>query len=61
MLAHGRVGLRAVAQSKARELGPQNIHLAHLVIDAGVARSSGASGSAMLAERKRFGRSSRIS
>ena len=36
MLAHGRVGLRAVAQSMARELGPQNIHVAHLVIDAGV-------------------------
>lgn len=28
--------LRAVAQSMARELGPQNIHVAHLVIDSGV-------------------------
>jgi NAD(P)-dependent dehydrogenase (short-subunit alcohol dehydrogenase family) len=29
-------GLRAVAQSAARELGPHNIHVAHMVIDAGV-------------------------
>jgi hypothetical protein len=29
-------GLRAVAQSMARELAPQNIHVAHLVIDSGV-------------------------
>jgi NADP-dependent 3-hydroxy acid dehydrogenase YdfG len=28
--------LRAVAQSMARELGPKNIHVAHLVVDAGV-------------------------
>ena len=27
-------GLKAVAQSMARELGPQNIHVAHVVIDA---------------------------
>ena len=27
---------RALAQSMAKELGPQNIHVAHLVIDAGV-------------------------
>ena len=32
----GKSGLRALAQSMARELGPQNIHVAHLVIDAGV-------------------------
>mgnify|MGYP005677308685 CR=1 FL=1 len=29
-------GLRAVAQSMGRELGPQNIHVAHVVIDAAV-------------------------
>jgi NAD(P)-dependent dehydrogenase (short-subunit alcohol dehydrogenase family) len=34
--AAAKFGLRAVAQSMARELGPQNIHVAHLVIDAGV-------------------------
>lgn len=34
--AAGKAGLRALAQSLARELGPQNIHVAHLVIDAGV-------------------------
>ncbi len=31
-----KAGLRNVAQSMARELGPQNIHVAHLIIDAGV-------------------------
>jgi NAD(P)-dependent dehydrogenase (short-subunit alcohol dehydrogenase family) len=34
--ASAKSGLRAVAQSAARELGPRNIHVAHLVIDAGV-------------------------
>ena len=34
--ASATFGLRAVAQSAARELGPQNIHVAHLIIDAGV-------------------------
>ncbi|MBO9449696.1 SDR family oxidoreductase [Tropicibacter sp. R16_0] len=32
----GKSGLRALAQSLAKELGPKNIHVAHLVIDAGV-------------------------
>jgi hypothetical protein len=34
--ASAKFGLRAVAQSMARELGPKNIHVAHLVIDGGV-------------------------
>ena len=34
--AAAKFGLRAVAQSAARELGPQGIHVAHLIIDAGV-------------------------
>lgn len=34
--ASGKFGLRALAQSMARELGPQGIHVAHLIIDAGV-------------------------
>ena len=34
--ASAKAGLRAVAQAAARELGPQNIHVAHLVIDSGV-------------------------
>ena len=34
--ASAKFGLRAVAQSIARELGPKNIHVAHLVIDGGV-------------------------
>ena len=32
----GKAGLRMLAQSMAREFGPQNIHVAHLIIDAGV-------------------------
>jgi 2-hydroxychromene-2-carboxylate isomerase len=31
--ASAKFGLRAVAQSAARELGPKNIHVAHLVIE----------------------------
>ena len=31
--ASAKFGLRAVAQSMARELGPKNIHVAHVVID----------------------------
>jgi NAD(P)-dependent dehydrogenase (short-subunit alcohol dehydrogenase family) len=34
--ASAKFGLRAVAQCAARELGPKNIHVAHLIIDAGV-------------------------
>lgn len=34
--ASAKAGLRAMTQSMARELGPQGIHVAHLVIDAGV-------------------------
>jgi NAD(P)-dependent dehydrogenase (short-subunit alcohol dehydrogenase family) len=34
--ASAKAGLRAVAQSMARELAPQGIHVAHLVIDSAV-------------------------
>ena len=34
--AAAKFGLRGMAQSAARELGPKNIHVAHLVIDSGV-------------------------
>jgi NAD(P)-dependent dehydrogenase (short-subunit alcohol dehydrogenase family) len=34
--ASAKFALRAVAQSMARELGPKNIHVVHLLIDAGV-------------------------
>lgn len=34
--ASAKFGLRAVAQAAARELGPQGLHVAHLIIDAGV-------------------------
>ncbi len=34
--AAAKAGVRAVAQSMAREFGPRNLHVAHLVIDAGV-------------------------
>jgi NAD(P)-dependent dehydrogenase (short-subunit alcohol dehydrogenase family) len=34
--ASAKFGLRGVAQAAARELGPKNIHVAHLIIDSGV-------------------------
>ena len=34
--ASAKFGLRAVAQSMARELGPKHIHVAHLIIDSSV-------------------------
>lgn len=34
--ASAKFGLRALAQSMARELGPEGIHVAHLIIDAGI-------------------------
>jgi NAD(P)-dependent dehydrogenase (short-subunit alcohol dehydrogenase family) len=34
--ASAKAGLRAIAQSMARELGPQNVHVAHVVIDGGI-------------------------
>ena len=34
--ASAKFGLRAVAQAAARELGPKNIHVAHLIVDSGV-------------------------
>ena len=34
--AAAKFGLRGMAQAMARELGPEGIHVAHLVIDAGV-------------------------
>ena len=36
--AMGKFALRGLAQSMARELGPQGIHVAHFVIDGGIAR-----------------------
>jgi NAD(P)-dependent dehydrogenase (short-subunit alcohol dehydrogenase family) len=32
-LASPKFGLRAVAQSMARELGPKNVHVAHVIVD----------------------------
>ncbi len=37
--AMGKFGLRGLAQSLARELQPQNIHVAHFVIDGGIAKA----------------------
>ena len=34
--AMGKFALRGLAQSMARELAPQNIHVAHVVIDGGI-------------------------
>jgi NAD(P)-dependent dehydrogenase (short-subunit alcohol dehydrogenase family) len=36
--AMGKFALRGLAQSMARELAPQGIHIAHFVIDGGIAR-----------------------
>ena len=35
----GKFGLRGLAQSLARELQPQNVHVAHFVIDGGIAKA----------------------
>ena len=35
--AMGKFGLRGLAQSMARELHPQNIHVGHVVVDGGIA------------------------
>ena len=40
--AMGKFGLRGLAQSLARELQPKNIHVAHFVIDGGIARAGDA-------------------
>lgn len=34
--AAAKAGLRAVAQSMAREFGPQGLHVAHIIIDGGI-------------------------
>jgi len=38
--AMGKFALRGLAQSLARELHPQNIHIGHVVIDGGIARAN---------------------
>jgi len=50
--ASAKFGLRAVAQSVARELGPRNIHVAHLIIDAGVDTHGCAIGSVREQEKR---------
>ncbi len=40
--AMGKFGLRGLAQSMARELAPQNIHVAHFVIDGGIRQTNDA-------------------
>jgi NAD(P)-dependent dehydrogenase (short-subunit alcohol dehydrogenase family) len=42
--AMGKFGLRGLVQSMARELAPSNIHVAHFVIDGGIASTGGRSG-----------------
>ena len=41
--AIGKFGLRALAQSMARELGPQGIHVGHVIIDGSIGEDSGES------------------
>lgn len=38
--AMGKFGLRGLAQSLARELHPQNVHVGHFVIDGGIGRNN---------------------
>jgi NAD(P)-dependent dehydrogenase (short-subunit alcohol dehydrogenase family) len=40
-LAVGKFGLRAVAQSMARELGPRGIHVAHVIVDGQIGSEDG--------------------
>jgi NAD(P)-dependent dehydrogenase (short-subunit alcohol dehydrogenase family) len=42
--AMGKFGLRGLTQSMARELAPQNIHVAHFVIDGAIRQSNDARG-----------------
>ena len=35
--ASAKAGLRSLAQAMAREFGPQGVHVAHVVIDGGIA------------------------
>ncbi len=44
--AMGKFALRGLAQSMARELGPQGIHVAHVVIDGAIARGAVPAGQA---------------
>lgn len=39
--AVAKFGLRALAESMARELGPKGLHVAHFVIDGGIGRDEG--------------------
>ena len=40
VFAMGKFGLRGLAQSLARELHPQNIHICHFIIDVGIGSKS---------------------
>ena len=40
VFAMGKFGLRGLAQSLARELHPQNIHIAHFIIDGGIGKEN---------------------
>jgi NAD(P)-dependent dehydrogenase (short-subunit alcohol dehydrogenase family) len=50
--AAAKAGLRAIAQSMAREYGPKGIHVAHVVIDGGVAGERLLSRAPQLAEER---------
>jgi len=46
--AMGKFGLRGLAQSMARELAPENIHVAHFIIDGGIRAGAGDGGDTQL-------------
>ena len=59
--ASAKFGLRARGPGMARELGPQNIHVAHLIIDAGVDTACVRDRIARARRPRRWRSSSRIS
>ena len=50
--ASAKAALRNLAQSIAREFGPQNIHVGHVVVDGGIAGDRLLSGNPQLRERR---------
>ncbi len=48
--ASAKAGLRALAQAMAREFGPRGIHVAHVIIDGGIAGEKIKVGAAAFAE-----------
>ncbi len=59
--AAAKAALRALAQSIAREFGPKNIHVAHVIIDGGIGGERLLSRCRNCAEQRGTGRTARTS